>query len=94
MSFVSKFICKCYLFLLIHIRTFYELVTIGTCRCGEFNYPVHRPFFCDPKFYPSPPKPWLLPSYANDIANQLAKGSYRVFRPKCHQGRALEFLDI
>ena len=25
----------------------------GICR---LSYPNHRPFFCDPKFHPSPPK--------------------------------------
>ena len=50
--------------------------------------------FCDPEFYPSPPKSWQLPTYANDIANQLAGGSYQTFRSKYHPGRVLEFLDI
>ena len=55
---------------------------------------IHRPFFCDPKFYPSPPKCWQLPTYANDIATQLAEGSYRTFRTKYYLGRELEYLDI
>lgn len=72
----------------------YEHGTIGICRCDKLSYPIHRPFFCDPKFYPSPPKSWQLPTYANDIANQLAGGSYRTFRTKDHSGRDLEYLDI
>ena len=76
------------------IKLSYEHGTIGICRCDKLSYPIHRPFFCDPKFYPSPPKSWQLPTYANDIANQLAGGSYRTFRTKDHSGRDLEYLDI
>ena len=56
--------------------------------------PIHRPFFCDPKLYPSPVKSWQLPTYVNDIANQLAGGSYKTFRTKYHPIRELEYLDI
>jgi hypothetical protein len=58
------------------------------------SYPIHRLFFCDPKFYPSPPKSWKLPTYANDIANQLAGGFYQSFKSNYRPGRVLEFLDI
>jgi hypothetical protein len=77
-----------------HLKLSYEHGTIGICRCNKLNYPIHRPFFCDPEFYPSPPKSWQLPTYANDIANQLAGGSYQTFTSKYHLGRVLEFLDI
>ena len=76
------------------IKLSYEHGTIGICRCDKLRYPIHRPFFCDPKFYPSPPKSWQLPTYANDMANQLARGSYQTFKTKYHPGRELEYLDI
>ena len=50
--------------------------------------------FCDPKFYPSLPKFWQFPPYANDIANQLAGSSYQSFGTKYHPGRELEYLVI
>ena len=77
-----------------HLKLSYKHGTIGICRCDKLSYPIHRPFSCDPKFYPSPRKSWQLPTYANDIANQLARGSYQTFRSKYHSGRVLEFLDI
>jgi hypothetical protein len=55
---------------------------------------LHGMIFCDPKFNLCPPKSWQLPTYANDIANQLAGGSYQTFTSKYRPGRVLEFLDI
>lgn len=55
---------------------------------------MRRPFFCDPHFYPSPPKSWHLPTYAKDAAIQLAHGNYRTFRSKNPPNRSLEFVDI
>ena len=46
------------------------------------------------KVLQSPPKFWQLATYANDIANQQAGGSYKTFTSKYHPGRVLEFLDI
>ena len=66
----------------------------GICRCGPMSYPSHRPFFCDPTFYPSPPKTWDLPSYANDTAIELASGFYRTIVPKSYPVRCIEFCDI
>ena len=57
------------------------------------SYPSHRPFFCDPTFYPSPPKTWDLPSYANDTAIELGSGLYRTIIPKSYPGRCIEFCD-
>jgi hypothetical protein len=37
---------------------------------------------------------WQLLTYANDIAYQLAGGSYQIFTSKYHPGRVLEFVDI
>ena len=68
--------------------------TFGICRYGPMSYPSHRPFFCDPTFYPSPPKTWALPSYANDTAIELASGSYCSVIPKSYLGRYIEFCDI
>ena len=76
------------------MRRFYDHVAICICRSGNLRSPTHRPFFCDPKFYPSPPKSWHLPSYANDVANELAKGSYRTSRPKELMLRGLEYVDL
>ena len=53
-----------------------------------------QPFFCDPKFYPSPLKSWQLRSYANDAANELAEGSYLAFRPKKLLLRGTEYVDL
>ena len=72
----------------------YEHGTVGVCRCNKLSYAIHRPFFCDPKFYLNPPKSWQLPTYVNDISNQLAGGSYQTFASKYHPRRVLEFLDI
>jgi hypothetical protein len=58
------------------------------------SYPSHRPFSCDPTFYPSPPKIWDPPSYANDTAIELASGFYRTVIPKSYQGRCIELCDI
>ena len=55
---------------------------------------MRRPFFSDPNFHPSPPQSWTLPSYANDAAIELARGSYRYFRSKNAPSRSLEFLDV
>ena len=74
-----------------HLKLTYEHGTIGICRCDKVSYPIQRPFFCDPKFYLNPPRSLQLPTYANDIANQLAGGSYHTFTSKYHPGRVLEF---
>ena len=66
----------------------------GICSTGPMSYPSRRPFFCDPTFYPSPPKTWDLPSYANDTAIELASGFYRTIIPKSYPGRGIEFCDI
>jgi hypothetical protein len=58
------------------------------------SYPSHRPFFCDPTIYPSPPKTWDLLYYANDSAIQLASGFYRTIIPKSYPGSCIEFCDI
>ena len=58
------------------------------------SYPSHRLFFCDPTFYPSPPKTWALLSYANDTAIKLASGSYRTIIPKSYPCSCTEFCDI
>ncbi len=76
------------------MKRFYDHVAICICRSGNLRSPSHRPFFCDPKFYPSPPKPWRLPSYANDVANELAEGSYRTFRPKELMLSDIEYVDF
>ena len=55
---------------------------------------MHRPFFSDPHFHRSPPQSWILPSYANDAAIELARGSYRYYRSRNAPIRSLEFLDI
>ena len=68
--------------------------TFGICRYGPMSYLSHRPFFCDPTFYPSLSKTWALLSYANDTAIELASGSYRYVIPKSYPGRCIEFCDI
>ena len=55
---------------------------------------MHRPFFSDPNFYPSPPPSWHLPSYANNAAIELARGSYCYYRSENAPSRSLEFVDI
>lgn len=76
------------------IQLCYEHGAICICRCNNLRYPIHRPFFCDPNFCPSPPRSWQLPTYANDVANRLAEGSYRTFRPKCPSRKGLEYIDL
>jgi hypothetical protein len=42
------------------------------CRqAKKVKISTHRPFFADPAFYPSPPKAFELPVYAEAIASQL-----------------------
>lgn len=55
---------------------------------------MNLPFFCHPHFFPSPPKSWHLPSYANDAAIQLARGNHRTFQSRNPPSRTLEFIDI
>lgn len=57
--------------------------------------PVHRPFFCDPNFFPSPPKSFLLPFYAKELACQFER--HRLSPPSCGcvflSDKVLEFVD-
>jgi len=56
----------------------------------------HRPFFCRPTFFPSPPKPFELPSYAEGMALHLARDGLRnpPLRSRSISSRVLQFLDV
>ena len=68
--------------------------TFGICRYGPMSYPNHHPFFCDPTFYPNPPKTWDLPPYANDTAIELASGFYHIVIPKFYPRSCIKCCDI
>ena len=61
----------------------------------DWDARVHRPFFSNPEFFPSPPKPFTLPSYAEGIARQFAEQriSDPPPRPVFVSARVLEFVD-
>ena len=86
---ILLFCLKDFIVYLFHI---YDI--FGLCRYDHLKHSMHRPFFCNPHFYPSPPKSWQLPSYANDLANELAEGSFRTVRPKKLLLRGLDYFDV
>jgi len=50
------------------------------CRQAEkVKISTHRSFFEDPTFFPSPPKPFELPVYAEAIASQLVLADPKPF---------------
>ena len=96
---VSEFVEQFLIYLFYFWASLYRISipkhdTFGICRYGPISYPSHSPFFCDPIFYPNPPKIWDLPSYANDTAIELASGSYRIVIPNSYPSSCLEFCDI
>ncbi|KAG0594968.1 hypothetical protein M758_UG127200 [Ceratodon purpureus] len=78
-------------FLIYYIHIYYYF---GNCRYSNLKYHVQRPFFCNPDFYPSPPKSCQLPSYADGLAIQLAEGQYRTSHSPQTIPRKLDYVDI
>jgi hypothetical protein len=64
-------------------------------RSGRLSAQVHRPFFSNPEFFPSPPKPFTVPSYVEGIAKKIAEQhiSNPTPRPKFVSAFVLEFVD-
>ena len=71
------------------------LFRLSFCRCEILISPQHRPFFCRPTFFPSPPKPFELPTYAEEIAFCFATEGIRnpTSRSRSLSRRGLSFLD-
>lgn len=65
------------------------------CRRLSVTSPLHRPFFFNPSFFPSPPKSFVLPSYAEEMANQYARNreSSLPCRSTFVSNRVLQFVD-
>ena len=54
----------------------------------------HRPFFLDPAFFPSPPKPLQLPVYVEAIAKQFETHDPKPTpRARSKHPRVLTFID-
>ena len=71
------------------------LIRLLDCICKTLSTPAHRPFFSRPEFFPSLPKPFLLPSYAKGISRQFP--TQRIAdppsRPVVVSSRVIEFID-
>lgn len=65
-------------------------------RCQSVSSPLHRPFFCQQDFFPSPPKSYQLPSYGKGIGSQYIRlpVSPRHCQSTYDFGNVLHFLDI
>ena len=75
------------------VYLFYIYDIFGHCRYDNLKHPMHRPFFCNPHFYPSPPKSWHLPPYADGMAIQFAQRHYRTTHSTKTIRRQLEYVD-
>ena len=86
------FIDLCYFFLLL------LLILAFVLQERDHEFSPTSTFFCRPIFFPSPPKPFELPTYAEEIAICFARNGIRNptshSRSRSRSRRSLSFLDL
>ena len=62
--------------------------------CNRTTFPKEVPFFANPMFFPSPPKMFQIPIYAEAVCMQAERG-YRTRRSRAElvDFRVLQFVD-